>query len=171
LDQLVNEYPFALKPETRFEGFFSEFRFDHRVIRILAPTTFMNHSGRSVASCTSYFRIESSQILVVHDEIDLEPGVCRLKFGGGHGGHNGLRDIGKSLGTTDFVRLRIGVGHPDSASMVTSHVLSRPDTHDLACIRRSMDQAMQIMSLVISGELERAMHHLHTKDRGRPESG
>ena len=107
LDQLVNEYPFALKPETRFEGFFSEFRFDHRVIRILAPTTFMNHSGRSVASCTSYFRIESSQILVVHDEIDLEPGVCRLKFGGGHGGHNGLRDIGKSLGTTDFVRLRI----------------------------------------------------------------
>ena len=170
LDQLVNEYPFDLKPETRFQGWFSEFRHGQRVIRVLAPTTFMNHSGRSVAPCASYFRVEAGQILVVHDEIDLEPGVCRLKFGGGHGGHNGLRDIGKSLDTTDFTRLRIGVGHPKSASMAANYVLSRPGTHDLALINQSMNEAMQVMGLVISGELERAMHHLHTRDR-RPESG
>ena len=171
LERPVSEYHFDLKPEMRFQGLFSEFRIDQRVIRVLAPTTFMNHSGRSVAPCASYFRIESKQILVVHDEIDLEPGVCRLKFGGGHGGHNGLRDIGKSLDTADFVRLRIGVGHPQYASLVTSHVLSRPDTHDLASINRSMEQAIQVMNLVISGQLERAMHQLHTVDPSLSVSG
>lgn len=170
LDRLGSEYHFDLKPETRFQGLFSEFLFEQRVIRVLAPTTFMNNSGRSVAPCASYFRIEPNQILVVHDEIDLAPGICRLKFGGGHGGHNGLRDLGKSLDAADFLRLRIGVGHPQSASLVTNHVLSNPGVRNLALINRSMDQSMQVMNLVISGELERAMHHLHTRDQGHLES-
>jgi len=171
LERLTNDFQFDLKPETRFQGFFGEFRIDQRVIRVLAPTTFMNHSGRSVAPCVSYFKIDPKQILVIHDELDLEPGDCRLKFGGGHGGHNGILDIRKSLDTSDFLRLRLGIGHPKSASMVTRHVLSRPNMPDFELIHRSMDRAMKIMDLVMLGEIERAMHRLHTKDGIHQEPG
>lgn len=164
VERLAETFEFSLQPQSRFRADFGEFRLDQRVVRILAPTTFMNHSGRSVAPCAAYFKIAPDQILVVHDELDLEPGNCRLKFGGGHGGHNGLADIKKSLGTPDFIRLRIGIGHPGSAKRVTGYVLSRPDASDSALINKSMDKAMQVMQRVFAGQLEQAMHQLHTKD-------
>ncbi len=170
LEQLTAQYQFSLKPETRFQGLYGEFRLEERIIRVLAPTTFMNHSGRSVVSCASYYKIDPNQILVIHDEIDLSPGACRLKYKGGHGGHNGIRDICKSLDTADFVRLRLGVGHPKSAAMVIDHVLSKPNSSDLALINQSMNRSMTVMGLLFSGELERAMHQLHTKDQALVES-
>ncbi|MCY4274554.1 MAG: aminoacyl-tRNA hydrolase [Gammaproteobacteria bacterium] len=170
IEHLTAQFQFALKPEARFQGLFGEFRFEQRVIRVLAPTTFMNHSGRSVVSCASYYKIKPNQIMVIHDEIDLIPGDCRIKFKGGHGGHNGLRDICKSLDTADFVRLRLGVGHPKSASMVINYVLSKPSSSELAQINWSIDRSMKVMELLLSGELERAIHQLHTKDQTLVES-
>lgn len=164
LDRLVGRFEFELSPEKRFKGYFGEFRWEGKRIRVIAPSVFMNRSGETIAPCAAYYRIDPSRILIAHDELDLDPGDARLKVGGGHGGHNGLRDIGMRLGSLDFPRLRIGIGHPNSSGQVTGYVLSRPPAAERLLIDRAIDKAMDTLLLVLSGEMERAMHLLHTKD-------
>ena len=130
--------------------------------RLLKPATFMNHSGQAVAAFMAYYRLEAERLLVVHDEIDLPPGAARLKRGGGHGGHNGLRDIMAALGARDFYRLRIGVGHPGHRDAVVSYVLQRPSRDEAAAMDDAIARAIKVMPLALDGAWERAMHALHT---------
>ena len=127
------------------------------------PDTYMNRSGQAVRALSSFYRIDASQILVAHDEIDLPPGVIKLKFGGGHGGHNGLRDIISHLGTKDFYRLRIGVGHPGHRDQVSDYVLKKASKEDQAMIDDCIWQAQKVVPLIAQGDMEKAMHQLHSK--------
>ena len=115
----------CFKHESRFQGELSKTTLAGRELWLLLPSTYMNHSGESVASLARFYKIPPEAILVAHDELDLAPGSARLKIGGGHGGHNGLRDINEKMGSRDFVRLRLGIGHPGSSSQVTSYVLKK----------------------------------------------
>lgn len=132
--------------------------------RVMLPATFMNLSGQAVAPVAAFFRIPRAQILVVHDELDLAPGVARIKCGGGHGGHNGLRDLIARLGGADFLRLRIGIGHPGPASKqeVASFVLDKPDAADRARIDAAINSALDVVDALIAGEVDAATKRLHT---------
>ncbi|WP_396616894.1 aminoacyl-tRNA hydrolase [Lysobacter soli] len=133
-----------------------------RPIWLLKPATFMNLSGKSVATALRYWKIEPEQMLVVHDELDLAPGTARLKFDGGHGGQNGLRDITKLLGHGKYHRLRIGIGHPGHKDRVTSWVLGKPGADDEASILRAISDADDVLPLAVSGDFNEAMKRLHT---------
>ena len=134
-------------------------------ISILRPNTFMNLSGKSVAACALFYKYAVDEVLVVHDELDLDPGVVRLKQGGGHGGHNGLRDIIAHFGK-DFFRMRIGVGHPGHASKVLSWVLSRASGPDEISIHSAIERALDEMNNITNDQLQVAMTTLHTKPSG-----
>jgi len=129
---------------------------------LLKPATFMNLSGKSVAAALRYWKIEPEQMLVVHDELDLAPGTARLKFDGGHGGQNGLRDITKLLGHGKYHRLRIGIGHPGHKDRVTSWVLGKPGADDEASILRAIGDADDVLPLAVAGDFNEAMKRLHT---------
>jgi PTH1 family peptidyl-tRNA hydrolase len=133
-----------------------------RTVWLAQPTTFMNHSGRAVVALLNYYKIEPEQLLVAHDELDLPVGSARLKFDGGHGGQNGLRDIIGQLGHGRFHRLRVGIGHPGHKDRVTPWVLGRPGADDEAAIRAAIDEAVAVTDLAVAGETERAMTRLHT---------
>lgn len=135
---------------------------DGNPLWLLKPATFMNRSGQAVAAALRYFKIDPAQMLVVHDDLDLPPGAARLKFDGGHGGQNGLRDILAHLGRSDFQRLRIGIGHPGQRDKVTPWVLSRPGRDDEAAIGRAIDEAIRVLPLLLHGETEKAMQQLHS---------
>ena len=129
---------------------------------LLRPATFMNASGKSITAALRYWKIEPEEMLVVHDELDLPPGVARLKFDGGHGGQNGLRDTIRLLGHGKFHRLRIGIGHPGHKDKVTPWVLGRPDAADEALLLRAIDDALDALPLAVQGNLPDAMTRLHT---------
>ncbi len=129
---------------------------------LLKPATFMNLSGKSVAAALRYWKIEPEEMLVAHDELDLPPGVARLKFDGGHGGQNGLRDIIRLLGHARFHRLRVGIGHPGHKDRVTPWVLGRPGRDDEAAILRAIDDALAVLPLAVTGDFNEAMKRLHT---------
>ncbi len=136
---------------------------------LLEPTTFMNLSGRAVTSVARYFRIEPREILVIHDDLDLVPGQAKLKFSGGHGGHNGLRDIHAQLGTPEYWRLRLGIGHPGVKAEVVDYVLRKPEQADLDLIRKSIEQSLGCLDLLLAGEMERAMMKVHARpERPKP---
>lgn len=130
---------------------------------LFKPTTYMNSSGRALRAVADYYRIETAGILVVHDEIDLDAGVIRLKTGGGHGGHKGLRDISEKLGGGDYLRLRIGVSHPGDKTRVLAHVLGRPDGGDTELIGSAIDKGLETLPLLFAGEPDKAMTRLHTQ--------
>jgi PTH1 family peptidyl-tRNA hydrolase len=136
-------------------------------LRLLKPGTYMNLSGRSVSGLARFFAIAPQEILVVHDELDLTPGEAKLKFGGGIAGHNGLRDVAAQLGTQDFWRLRIGIGHPRDSSIpqqdVADYVLAPPSAGDRRAILGAIDRALDAWPAIAAGELERAMLLLHTR--------
>jgi len=134
---------------------------------LLKPTTYMNHSGRSVASLAGYFRIAPQEILVAHDELDLPPGDVRLKCGGGHGGHNGLRDIMNALGSRDFLRLRIGIDHPGQQAEVVNYVLGRPSQGDRQAILEAVERAIDCLDDLLPGRLQKVMNRLHTRREHR----
>ena len=133
-----------------------------RPVWLLKPSTFMNLSGKSVAAALRYWKIEPEEMLVVHDELDLPPGTARLKFDGGHGGQNGLRDITRLLGHGKYHRLRVGIGHPGHKDRVTSWVLGRPGQDDEASILRSLEDANDVLPLAVEGDFNEAMKRLHT---------
>ena len=152
---------FAL--QSKFRSEVTDCIIDGRKIRCQKPETFMNLSGQAVRAMASFYRIEPAQMLIAHDEIDLPPGTIKLKFGGGHGGHNGLRDIISQLGTKDFYRLRIGVGHPGSKEQVADYVLRRAPKDEQQLIEDCIWQAQKIVPVLAEGELEKAMQQLHSK--------
>ena len=133
-----------------------------QAVRLLKPATFMNLSGKSVAAALRFWKIEPEQALLAHDELDLPPGTARLKFDGGHGGQNGLRDTMRLLGHGRFHRLRIGIGHPGHKDRVTPWVLGRPGNDDEAAILRAIDDALDVLPLAVAGDFNEAMKRLHT---------
>ncbi len=163
VEDLADQYRSRFLPEKKFHGEVARVNIDGSDIWLLKPETFMNRSGLSVVSLASFYKIMPENILVAHDEIDLKAGTARLKSGGGHGGHNGLRDIISHLGTKEFQRLRIGVDHPGSKDMVVDYVLKRPDSKDRQAIEDSISDALRVMPKIAAGEWEKAMHQLHTK--------
>jgi peptidyl-tRNA hydrolase, PTH1 family len=138
-------------------------------LRLVKPMTFMNLSGRAVAALARFFTIAPAEILVVHDELDLLPGKAKMKFGGGHAGHNGLRDIQAQLGSADFWRLRIGIGHPRDSELtqqeVVDYVLRPPRSEDLAAIRQAMQRGLIAWPDIAQGDMEAAMMALHTTNK------
>ena len=130
---------------------------------LLKPMTFMNASGKAVAALINYYKITPSQILVIHDELDLGPGTVKLKKGGGHGGHNGLKDIAAALGTNDFWRLRLGIGHPGDRNEVVNYVLKSATKDEQAAINQCVDVSLHVVPQLLNGEFEVAMLKLHTK--------
>ncbi|TAK39402.1 MAG: aminoacyl-tRNA hydrolase [Lysobacteraceae bacterium] len=129
---------------------------------LLKPATFMNASGKSVAAALRYWKIEPEEALLAHDDLDLPPGTARLKFDGGHGGQNGLRDTMRLLGHGRFHRLRIGIGHPGHKDRVTPWVLGKPGRDDEAAMLRAVDDALDVLPLAVAGDFNEAMKRLHT---------
>ena len=123
----------------------------------------MNRSGQSVAALANFYKIPLTNILVIHDELDLPAGTTRLKSGGGHGGHNGLRDIISRTGGKDFLRCRIGIDHPGDSRQVSDYVLSKPSQTDRQLIRSTIDDSLRVLPDVLSGDLEKAMNWLHSQ--------
>jgi len=134
-----------------------------RSLWLLKPATFMNLSGKSVAAALRFWKIEPEEALLAHDELDLDPGVVRLKFDGGHGGQNGLRDTMRLLGHGRFHRLRIGIGHPGHKDRVTGWVLGKPNSGDEILIGRAVDDALDVLPLAVAGDFNEAMKRLHTR--------
>lgn len=130
---------------------------------LIKPTTFMNASGKAVAALANYYKISPAEILVIHDELDLPAGSIKMKFGGGHGGHNGLRDIHSALGTADYWRLRVGIGHPGSKNEVVNFVLKAPTKDEQQLIDESIYESCKLVDLMLKGEFDSTMLKLHTK--------
>ncbi len=163
IEQVARKYGATFRSDKKFHGEVAKASIEGKDIWLLKPDTFMNRSGLAVQSLLSFYRITADQLLVAHDEIDLPPGTIKLKTGGGHGGHNGLRDIISQLATKDFHRLRIGVGHPGSKDQVVDYVLRNASLDDRISIDRDIDDAVAVMPELASGDMERAMHILHSK--------
>ena len=163
VEELARAQATGFSPEKKFHGETAKLEVAGNNVWLLKPGTFMNGSGLSVKSLSSFYRIEPQNILVVHDEIDLPAGDIKLKSGGGHGGHNGLRDIINQLGSKDFLRLRVGVGHPGSKDQVVDYVLQKASKNDMIDIDVAMTSALKVMPDLLSGDLEQAMQSLHSK--------
>lgn len=163
LDALMQRYPGMMRPESKFKGQACRISIDHHEVWLLRPDTFMNLSGQSVAALAGFFKIPATQILVAHDELDLMPGTVRLKQGGGHGGHNGLRSMVEHLGSRDFLRLRVGIGHPGHKDQVHDYVLSKPSADDREQVQRALEEAVDVLPQVVGGDFARAMNVLHAK--------
>lgn len=164
VDRVAARFHGEFRPASRFSGDLCELRIGARTVRLLKPSTYMNNSGQAVAAIVNFYRYSPSSVLVVHDEIDLPPGVARVKTGGGTGGHRGLEDIVPHLHTKSFSRLRLGVGHPGSASQVVGYVLKRAPSAEQALIDSAMERALGQIDDIIAGELQLAMNVLHRKE-------
>ncbi|MGS2724785.1 aminoacyl-tRNA hydrolase [Porticoccus sp. GXU_MW_L64] len=161
--ELARQCGVALKPESKFFGDTARVRIGNRDVRLLIPTTFMNRSGQAIGAMARFYQIAPQAILVVHDELDLPPGTARFKNGGGHGGHNGLRDTIQALGNSrEFARLRIGIGHPGNAKDVINYVLCKASKSDQQHIDGSIDNALRSLPLAVEGKWELAMTELHS---------
>ncbi len=150
------------RPESKFSGAVCKVVLEGRDIWLLKPDTFMNRSGLAVQKLASFYKIPTENILVAHDELDLEPGTARLKSAGGHGGHNGLRDIIAQMGK-EFHRLRIAIGHPGHRDQVSDYVLHRASKDEQISIENSIDDALRVLPLLAQGSWEKAVHRLHSK--------
>lgn len=153
-----------LAVDRKYFGLVGKFNHQGREVRLLIPTTYMNRSGQSVAALANFFKIKPEEILVAHDELDMPPGVAKLKQGGGHGGHNGLRDIIAQLGNqNNFHRLRLGIGHPGHASLVSGYVLGRAPHSEQELLDQSIDFALDVLPEILAGDWTVAMRKLHSQ--------
>ena len=152
-----------LAPERSYFGIAGRASTAHGPVWLLQPMTFMNLSGKSVAALARFFKIEPAQVLVVHDELDLMPGHMKLKLGGSPAGHNGLKDIHAQLGTPDYWRLRLGIGHPGVKSEVVDYVLRKPPLAEREAIDKSIEQSIGALDLLLAGEMDRAMMAIHAR--------
>lgn len=171
LDQLVRQSGVSLRLQKKLHAETGKVSLHGRECILARPTTFMNHSGRAVQAVSAYYRISPADMLVAYDELDLPPGTARFKFGGGHGGHNGLRDIVRALGTHDFHRLRLGIGHPGVKEAVTPWVLSRATREQAEDIVGAIDRALEALPDFLAGRVGEAMKHLHTRERQESDPG
>jgi peptidyl-tRNA hydrolase, PTH1 family len=165
VDNLSDEMRVTLKPESKYAGLVARTQVDGQDVWLLEPQTFMNASGKAVGPLARFFKIAPEEILVVHDELDLPPGVIRLKKGGGHGGHNGLKDIVASIGSNEFWRLRIGIGHPGSREKVLGYVLGVPQKEEGELISEAIGNSLRLAPQIIRGDCEAAMQALHTRTK------
>jgi PTH1 family peptidyl-tRNA hydrolase len=163
IQELARTQGAVLTHDTKFYGETAQINVSGASCRLLIPTTFMNRSGRAVAALAQFYKIPPEEILIAHDELDLPCGVAKFKVGGGHGGHNGLRDIIPALGNNPhFYRLRIGIGHPGHASKVTGWVLGRPTTQERELVDQSIRASLDALPLLLQGDLRKAMTQLHS---------
>ena len=163
VEELASRYNISLRPEKKYSGLYGKGLIGNEVVHLLIPTTFMNRSGQSVAPLANFFRIPVDNILVAHDELDMEPGVCKIKKGGGHGGHNGLRDIiSRMANNKEFYRLRIGIGHPGHRDRVTGHVLGKAPAIDQEKIDQAIDEASRCIDIWQKDDLKKAQNRLHS---------
>ena len=164
-DHLADDLRASFALEKSFFGMVAKSRLGADNVLLLKPNTYMNRSGQSVGALARFFKIAPSEVLVVHDELDLMPGVAKLKKGGSSGGHNGLKDITAALGTQEYWRLRLGIGHPRSLNLqqnVADFVLHRPRREEQSLIEESIDKALRIIPLAVEGKLDAATMQLHT---------
>lgn len=162
IERIVRRFNLTLKDENKFFGKTAIATISGQDVRLLVPTTFMNLSGKSVGALASFYRILPEEILVIHDELDLPPGSVKLKLGGGHGGHNGLKDIIAQLANSkNFYRLRVGIGHPGDKNLVASYVLSKPSPQDQTLIDKALDEAESCIEILIKDGIDKAMNRLN----------
>jgi PTH1 family peptidyl-tRNA hydrolase len=159
---LAKDADVELRQNPKFHGQHGIARVKNHECHLLIPSTYMNHSGRAIQAVASYYKISPQNILIAHDELDLPAGTIRLKFDGGHGGHNGLRDTISNLSTKEFYRLRIGIGRPTNGGDVSDYVLSPPKKSERTEIDNSLHAAEKILPFVMEGEFQKAMQLLHT---------
>lgn len=162
LEELCRHAGGQLKPDKNCFGRLAKVTIGGHQVRLLAPDTFMNLSGKAVVAATHYYKIDMSQVLVAHDELDLDPGVARLKLSGGHGGNNGLRDIIQKTATKDFARLRIGIGHPGVGRDVSGYVLKPANKADQMKIDTALLASLRVIDRVVAGDFAAAMNELHS---------
>lgn len=162
VDALSKLYAGDFKRQSKFFAKVAQINISGTRVYLLKPSTYMNISGQAVQSLAQFYQIKLDEILVVHDELDLNPGVAKIKSAGGHGGHNGLRDIIKSLGGNGFYRLRIGIGHPGDKSKVLNFVLKAPSKSENIAIQNALTNALGVIEKIIFGDIDAAMNTLHT---------
>jgi peptidyl-tRNA hydrolase, PTH1 family len=163
IDELASSWGARLAPERGYQGLVARVNKPGGPVWLLEPMTFMNRSGVSVATLARFFKIEPAQILVVHDELDLLPGQAKLKFGGSAAGHNGLKDIHAMLGTQDFWRLRLGIGHPGVKAEVVNYVLKKPSAEHRDAIGRASGQSLKAVECMLQGEMDKALAVIHAQ--------
>ncbi len=163
LDQLASDMGATFKVDNKYHGQLAQCQINGHKVFLLKPLVFMNRSGQSVAALANFFKISPQNILVIHDELDLPVGIAKLKRGGGHGGHNGLRDIIARTGSKDFLRCRLGIAHPGESKLVADYVLSKPSQSDRQSILTAIDNSLRVIPDVVSEDLEKAMHWLHSQ--------
>tara|TARA_B110000305_G_C19196158_1_gene518932 strand:+ start:88 stop:672 length:585 start_codon:yes stop_codon:yes gene_type:complete len=162
LETLCDDFHGELRPDSKFFGLAERISISGHDVRLLFPTTFMNNSGQAVSAMARYYDIAPENILVAYDELDLPVETVRLKSGGGHGGHNGVRDIAKALDSNDFHRLRIGIGRPSGKGI--DYVLGVPSKQEADAIQNNIDEAIRLLPLLVEGKFQEAMGKLHTKE-------
>lgn len=160
VEQLADRYGISLKAEPKFHGFTGRGQIEGHDVRLLLPTTFMNRSGQSVVPFAKFYQVTPQAILIAHDELDMDPGIIRLKTGGGHGGHNGLRDIVPHIGP-NFHRLRIGIGHPGSKERVSGHVLGKAPSSEQDLMDAAIDHALSKVKMLVDGQVSQAMNQIN----------
>ncbi|WP_337240624.1 aminoacyl-tRNA hydrolase [Proteus faecis] len=163
VDLLAQRHQQSLKEESKFFGYTARINLNGNDVRLLVPTTFMNLSGKAVQAMANFYRIELDEILVAHDELDLPPGVVKMKLGGGNGGHNGLKDIqSKFANNPNFYRLRIGIGHPGDKNKVVGFVLGKPPISEQKLIDDAIDEALSCTDILMRDGYEKAINRLHS---------
>lgn len=168
IDALARDLKVSLNPERSYHGLAARANVHGQTVWLLEPQTFMNLSGKSVSALARFFKIEPQEILVVHDELDVAPGQAKLKFGGSHAGHNGLRDIHAQLGTADYWRLRVGIGHPGVKAEVVNWVLKKPLKEQREAIDDAIVRTLHAVPALLGGEMEKATLQIHTSKPPRP---
>lgn len=166
IEKLCEQYHGTLSLENKLKGYVGKISIAGKPCLLFQPITYMNLSGEALAQIVRFYKIPMKHCLVAHDDLDLPPGTVRLKFDGGHGGHNGLRDIFSRLSTQGFYRCRIGIGHPKVRDAVQDYVLHRPNKSDQALILQGIDAAIHVLPDVVQGKFEKAMNLLHTSKEG-----
>ena len=167
-DALARKFGGSFRYEKKFDADICRVNVQGEDVWLIKPQSYMNQSGQPIRGMLDYYRLRPAELLVAHDEIDLPPGTVRLKQGGGHGGHNGLRDIVKHCGA-EFLRLRLGVGHPGEKDKVTGYVLKKGSAEVETAVERNIDDAIAVMPELVEGEINAAMKKLHTKDNTQAE--
>lgn len=151
----------TLQNQSKLQAMIGEGNLHGVKFRCAIPTTYMNHSGQAVGKIAQFFKINPEDILIAHDELDFDPGVIRIKSGGGHGGHNGLRDVIPQLGSEKFQRLRIGIGHPGNKDLVADYVLNNPSKHDQKLIETAIANSLSLLPELLAGNWQSVMNQLH----------
>lgn len=169
--RLASALGVEMRSQPKFHGLVGKAGGAGNELWLVMPQTYMNASGMAVGALARFYKINPDECLVVHDELDFNPGISRLKLGGGVGGHNGLKDIAAQLGTQDYWRLRLGIGHPGDKNLVADYVLSSPPPADRELIESAIDRCLAHASLLIEGDMRTAMLKLHTKEKPRDEDG